>query len=153
MVLGSINSIKAKTFITNDHLMTPRLGTDVNQVKTWEWVSDAFNKKLPNKAPDSDGVNVTLNIGFPGQYYDVESQLYYNWNRYYDAKNGRYITSDPIGLKGGMTSYGYVMGNPLSYYDNLGTIVIPAPVVAGVVMGGVQAFAVGVNDGNLGDIN
>ncbi len=39
-------------------------------------------------------------IRLPGQQYDEESGLYYNRHRYYDPLQGRYITQDPIGLKG-----------------------------------------------------
>jgi RHS repeat-associated protein len=63
---------------------------------------------------------VQVNMRFPGQYYDQETNLHYNWNRYYDLSLGRYITSDPIGLQGGMNTYGYVMQNPIMLYDLLG---------------------------------
>ncbi|EQA2082912.1 DUF4329 domain-containing protein [Escherichia coli] len=58
-------------------------------------------------------------IALPGQQYDEESGLYYNRHRYYDPLQGRYITQDPIGLKGGWNLYGYQL-NPISDIDPLG---------------------------------
>ncbi|EEM8340736.1 hypothetical protein DFQ66_22785 [Salmonella enterica subsp. enterica serovar Amager] len=58
-------------------------------------------------------------IRLPGQQYDDESGLYYNRHRYYNPGQGRYITQDPIGLKGGWNSYQYPL-NPVTGTDPLG---------------------------------
>ncbi|MBZ0332560.1 RHS domain-containing protein, partial [Halomonas sp. ANAO-440] len=58
-------------------------------------------------------------IRFQGQWHDDESGLYYNRHRYYDPQQGRYISQDPIGLKGGRNLYGYVT-NPTGMVDPLG---------------------------------
>ncbi len=65
----------------------------------------------------------------PGQYYDAETGLHYNWYRYYDPKTGRYLTPDPIGLAGGVNLYGYCLGDPVNLEDAEGlSAAIPFPV-------------------------
>jgi len=59
-------------------------------------------------------------LRFAGQYYDSETNLAYNVNRDYDPSIGRYIQSDPIGLSGGINTFGYVLGNPIGLIDSIG---------------------------------
>ena len=56
----------------------------------------------------------------PGQYYDQETGLRYNYYRTYDPSTGRYLESDPVGLEGGLNTYGYAHQNPLLYTDRYG---------------------------------
>jgi RHS repeat-associated protein len=63
---------------------------------------------------------------FPGQYYDQETGLHYNYFRYYDPSTGRYITSDPIGLDGGLNTYLYANANPTNGVDPNGLRFSPA---------------------------
>lgn len=63
---------------------------------------------------------VAYNLRFPGQYYDSETGLSYNYFRDYDPSIGRYIESDPIGLQGGLNTYAYVNGSPLIDIDPQG---------------------------------
>ncbi|HSB02738.1 MAG TPA: RHS repeat-associated core domain-containing protein [Anaerolineales bacterium] len=65
------------------------------------------------------GVSV-LSALAQAQYFDAETELHYNGARYYDPKIGRYLSSDPIGLKGGLNTYAYVGNNPLRYIDPFG---------------------------------
>jgi RHS repeat-associated protein len=55
----------------------------------------------------------------PGQYHDEESGLSYNTFRYYDPHAGRFISSDPIGLAGGLNLYRYA-NNPIRWIDPWG---------------------------------
>ncbi|SCC35263.1 RHS repeat-associated core domain-containing protein, partial [Gilliamella intestini] len=61
-------------------------------------------------------------LRFQGQYYDEETGLHYNLNRYYDPFTGRYITQDPLGILGGLNSYQYAGSDPINWVDPLGLI-------------------------------
>jgi RHS repeat-associated protein len=62
---------------------------------------------------------IEQNLRFQGQYYDIETGLYYNTFRYYDPAVGRFTAQDPIGLLGGINFYQYA-ANPYSWIDPLG---------------------------------
>ena len=74
---------------------------------------------------DAANDEVSCDLRYPGQLYDAESGLYYNRYRYYDPELGQYLSSDPIGLAGGIRPQGYVH-NPLEWIDPLGLIYDPA---------------------------
>jgi RHS repeat-associated protein len=109
-------------YLHADHLNTPRLATDETGKVVWRNLptTEPFGNSPVEEDPDNDGVAFTLNLRFPGQYFDKESGFFYNMNRYYDSQLGRYTSSDPIGLDGGINTYSYVRGNPLSRVDPLG---------------------------------
>ncbi len=107
-----------------DHLGTPRIITDYNNQIVWRWVSDPFGTTQAEEDPDNDGNTLTFNLRFPGQYYDQETGLHYNYFRDYNPATGRYVESDPIGLRGGINTYWYVGGNSLSFGDPFGLKII-----------------------------
>jgi RHS repeat-associated protein len=112
------STASAQTYYAhNDHLGTPKLLTNSQAKPVWQASYTPFGLAEINADVDQDGQAVTLNIRFAGQYYDIESGLHYNWFRYYDPAIGRYVTSDPIGLAGGINTYGYVGGNPVGFVD------------------------------------
>ncbi|MGX5726794.1 RHS repeat-associated core domain-containing protein [Metapseudomonas otitidis] len=125
------------TYLHSDHLNTPRLATNQGGNLVWSWPSDAFGVGQPN----NHGSNIDVILRFPGQVADAHSGLYYNYFRDYDAETGRYVESDPIGLDGGLNTYGYVEGNPLSYIDPTGESVI---VGEGAMAGAAAAGAMGL---------
>ncbi|MDP3284134.1 MAG: RHS repeat-associated core domain-containing protein [Desulfobacterales bacterium] len=99
----------------NDQLGTPQIMTDSTNTVVWEADYKPFGEAEVN--PNSTVVN---NFRFPGQYYDAETGLYYNWHRFYDPKMGRYVSADPIGLEGGINLYTYVLNNPIRRIDPSG---------------------------------
>lgn len=122
-------------YLETDHLNTPIAARDENAKLVWKWESDAFGSTLPNEDPDGDGQKTTINLRFPGQYFDKESGFHYNHHRYYDPLTGRYLSSDPIGLAGGRNGYSYVGGNPMSRIDPSGKFFI-LPIIAAIAESG-----------------
>jgi len=107
-------------FIHTDHLNTPRVITNQTNQVVWRWDhAEPFGSNPPNENPSGLG-NFTCNLRLPGQYFDKETNLHYNYFRDFDSAIGRYVQSDPIGLKGGINTYAYVNGNPLRFVDLLG---------------------------------
>jgi RHS repeat-associated protein len=102
--------------IHTDHLNTPRQLTNATKQLVWNWGYTPFGDNQPNSITTSP----VFNLRYPGQYYDPESKLHYNINRYYDPAMGRYTQSDPIGLNGGINTYTYVGGNAINYIDPTG---------------------------------
>jgi len=109
-------------YIHADHLGTPRAATDSGGTKRWAWPfqSNPFGELAPDEDPEGSGEKFTLNLRFPGQYYDSESGLHYNYFRDYEPQTGRYVQSDPIGLVGGPATYLYGYASPLTFSDPFG---------------------------------
>lgn len=106
-------------FYHNDHIGTPQALSDAQGQVVWRAEFSSFGETTAH-------LNQVENpLRFAGQYYDNETGLHYNRFRYYDPSQGRYISSDPIGLAGGINSFAYVNGNPLSYTDPLGLAPCP----------------------------
>jgi RHS repeat-associated protein len=74
---------------------------------------------VPDENPSALGV-FDLPLRLLGQYYDKETNLHYNYYRDYDPSIGIYRQSDVIGLRGGLNTYAYVLGNPILYVDPFG---------------------------------
>jgi RHS repeat-associated protein len=107
-------------YVHTDHLGTPRKITRTSDNGLmWRWDPDTFGSVAPNTNPAGLGT-FTYNLRFPGQYALPESGLYYNYFRDYDPQMGRYVESDPIGLKGGINTYAYVSDQPTTYSDPKG---------------------------------
>jgi RHS repeat-associated protein len=123
--------------VHTDHLGTPRQITDDTNKVVWQWAYSAFGDNKPTgilKATTNPRAAITnqpklltatnpsfaVNLRFPGQYWDDESKLSYNYFRNYQPNQGRYVQADPIGLEGGWNRFGYVGGNALWAIDPIG---------------------------------
>jgi RHS repeat-associated protein len=110
-------------FVETDHLGTPRAVIHPAQNKIiWRWniTNTAFGEHAATNDPDANTIAYTFNHRYPGQQADAESGLNYNYFRDYEPQTGRYVQSDPIGLDGGISTFGYVEAAPLNFVDPTG---------------------------------
>jgi RHS repeat-associated protein len=120
----TVNAAEAKLYYIHvDHLNTPRLVADATGMTVWRWdQQEPFGVNVPDENPSGLGT-FDLPLRLPGQYFDKETNLHYNYFRDYDAAIGRYVASDLIGLAGGLNTYQYALGIPLSKTDISGLAV------------------------------
>ena len=111
-------------FYQTDHLNTPMKMTASAGKLAWQAHYDAFGKAVVDVTKDvmtQEISTVENNLRFPGQYFDKESNLHYNYHRYYDPGTGRYVSADPIGFGGrDVNWYRYADNNSLMYVDSSG---------------------------------
>jgi RHS repeat-associated protein len=114
-IYGSGAATKIYYIITDAQNTPRRLVDSSTHAIAWSWDSTAFGLGAPTGT-------VTFNLRFPGQYYDVGTNQFYNHNRFYNPELGRYMESDPIGLEGGLNPYAYAGSNPVMNTDTSGLI-------------------------------
>ncbi len=102
-------------YVFTDHQGRPEIVTDATATTVWQAKNKAFDRTVLIE-------DIQLNIGFPGQYWDEEKQSWYNGFRDYDATLGRYLQSDPIGIRGGINTYLYGNANTLMFTDESGLL-------------------------------
>lgn len=146
-------------YVHADHLGTPQELTDEQgqlvwaaQYKAWGGTTQVerpprrITRKVGNTVQhvwEEQAEPVQQNLRFQGQYFDAETGLHYNRFRYYDPDCGRFISQDPIGLRGGINLYQYAP-NPVIWIDPLGLTggktVITGPNIPGGSQGGLSTM-------------
>jgi RHS repeat-associated protein len=119
-VIQMVGTTPTVYYVHADHLNTPIMITQPSSnAIAWRWDRDPFGTVAPNQNPAGLGTFV-YNPRFPGQYYDQETGLNYNYKRDYDPTTGRFAESDPLGLFAGVATYSYANASPIRYKDPLG---------------------------------
>jgi RHS repeat-associated protein len=118
-------------YVSADNLGSPRsIVRASDNVELWRWDSDPFGVLQPTN-PNPGSGTLTYDLRFPGQVFDVETQMASNGMRDYVPGTGRYLEPDPIGLSGGLSRYDYVGGSPANYKDSNGLLASISPATDG----------------------
>jgi RHS repeat-associated protein len=138
-VESSTSAVTAVHVIHSDHLNTPRAlanaqtqGGQAAGTVVWRWKlnqqtatgSNAFGAQPAEEDPDGNGTSVRFDLRFPGQQYDAATGMHYNYFRDYEPGTRRYVESDAIGLRGGLSTYSYSAADRVSKLDPLGLMTV-----------------------------
>jgi RHS repeat-associated protein len=107
--------------VITDHLYRPIAMYDSTGTQVWSAVWEPFGALL------SVSGALALDARFPGQWYQLETGLHYNWHRHYDPTLGRYTQPDPLGLEAGANRFTYALGNPIMNIDPDGQFAFAIP--------------------------
>lgn len=109
-------------YIVSDHLGTPRELVNAQGQIVWATQWQTWGKRnqwWPRPAANDSTTCPEVDLRFANQWYDAETGLHYNYQRYYDPDTGQYCSPDPIGIQGGLRPQGYVH-DPSGWVDPLG---------------------------------
>ena len=93
-------------FVHADHLDRPIKMTNAAKSSVWDAIYKPYGETY------SITGTVSLDARLPGQWFQLETGLAYNWHRHYDATTGRYVTPDPLGFMDGPSVYAYAGNSP-----------------------------------------
>ncbi|WP_326938774.1 RHS repeat domain-containing protein, partial [Acidovorax sp. Leaf84] len=127
-------------YLHTDHLATPVLATDKAGEPTWKGASEALGATKPMLEATE------MNLRFPGQYRDRETNSHYNFHRDYLPGVGRYMQGDSQGIDDGPNLYVYAKLNALSLGDPRGraAVCVANPLACGaVILTGVRIIGQG----------
>jgi RHS repeat-associated protein len=110
-VVNAVNTTPATWYVHVDHLARPIRMTSSTKVNVWDaiWQPWGGQHAITGTA--------VLDARFPGQWFQLETGLHYNWNRSYDPTIGRYTQPDPLGFVDGPSVYAYAANSPQVLFD------------------------------------
>jgi RHS repeat-associated protein len=129
--VSNVNTTPALLTVHVDQLNRPVQMTDAAKAVVWSAVYSPFGGAYTITGSE------TLNARFPGQWFQLEAGLHYNWHRHYDPSLGRYTQPDPLGFVDGPSVFAYARSAPNALVDfwGLETAVITGGAVPGNPMG------------------
>ena len=118
---GAVSAPEVKSYLTD------ALGSVIAQLRADQSVEVGYGYSPYGQTLKAGAESGSASSANPVQYTGRENdgaqggtgggELYYYRARYYDPVLKRFISSDPIGLAGGLNTYQYVEGNPVSLVD------------------------------------
>ncbi len=110
-VVSNVNTTPALLTVHVDQLNRPAQMTDAAKAVVWSAVYSPFGGAYTITGSE------TLSARFPGQWFQLEAGLHYNWHRHYDPSLGRYTQPDPLGFVDGPSVWAYARSAPTQLFD------------------------------------